>query len=117
MYAKRMKELRKSRGWTMEIFSEMIDVAKSSIAGYESGNRQPPIDRLVVIAEVFDTSTDYILGLTDDPDSKKDLRDVADFLDKDPIHYHGRPLSREELEPIKELLKLITRSTSESYCG
>ena len=34
---------------------------------YEQGYRDLPTDILVALAKLYDTSADYILGLTDDP--------------------------------------------------
>lgn len=109
MYGERIKMLRKKHRMTMDVLAEKIEVAKSSIAGYESEYRQPPLEKLQKLAEVFNTSTDYIIGLTDDPDSKKEYRNVKEFLDKDTLHWDGKPLKDEELKPIREMLEIIVR--------
>ncbi len=38
---------------------------------YEKGERVPPADALLAIADYFDVSTDYLLGRTNNPNSHK----------------------------------------------
>lgn len=107
-FGERIKEQRQRRRWTMEELAGHVDVAKSSIAGYESENRQPPIDKLAKFAEVFKVSTDYLLGLTDDPDPKKEQKNVREFLEKkDVLHWDDEPLSDNELKPIRDMLAMV----------
>lgn len=63
---KRIRELRKERKMTMKQLGEIIGVAESTISLYETGKRQPDNDILQRLADFFDTSTDYLLGRTDE---------------------------------------------------
>ncbi len=107
MFGERLRLLRKSNRLTMEEVGRRIGIAKSSYAGYESEHRMPPLDKLQKLASMYDVSTDYIIGLTDDPDPKKDRRNLKEFIEKDDLHYNGVPIPDEVLKPIKELLKII----------
>lgn len=109
MYGERLRQLRKAKKWTMEGVGERLGIKKSSYAGYENESRLPPIDKLQKLAIMYDVSTDYILGLTEDPDPKKDRRDIREFLDKEQLTWNGKPISEEELEPIKQLLEIVVR--------
>lgn len=97
----------------MESFGQMINVAKSSIASYEAENRQPSFEKLKKMAEVFNVSTDYLIGLTDDPDPKKSFRNVREFLDKEGLHYDGEKLSEKELEVLRGLVELLFKRKEE----
>ena len=44
-----------------------IGVAQEMISSYESGKAYPKADTLIKMAKYLETSTDYLLGLTDDP--------------------------------------------------
>ena len=44
--------------------ARLLRVDRSTISSYESSVRQPPLDTLSRIADVFDVSTDYLLGRT-----------------------------------------------------
>lgn len=109
MYGERLRLLRKVNRLTMEEVGRRLGIAKSSYAGYESESRMPPLDKLQKLASMYDVSTDYILGLTDDPDPKKDRRDMQEFLEKGQLHWNGKPLSEDELEPIRKLLEMVVR--------
>ena len=109
MYGERLRLLRKAHRLTMEEVGKRLGIAKSSYAGYENETRQPPLEKLQKLAEMYNVSTDYILGLTDDPDPKRDRRNVREFLMKKHLHWDGRPLSEEELEPIRKLLEIVVR--------
>ncbi len=59
----RIKKLRISSGYTQQQLAERLNVTKSLISAYESGQRSPSYDNLISIAYVFKVSTDYLLGV------------------------------------------------------
>jgi transcriptional regulator with XRE-family HTH domain len=66
----RLRGLRKEQNWTQDDVAERlvalgVTVGQGQIGHIEAGRRLPSIDLLVGLAQVFDTSTDYLLGLTD----------------------------------------------------
>ena len=63
----RLKAIREDRDITQKTLSEFLNIKQNTYSQYENGQRQLPIDTLIKLAEYFDTSTDYILGLTDTP--------------------------------------------------
>lgn len=69
-FAQRFKELREdSKHWTQDQAAEALGVSRSTIAGYESEekNRIPREETLHRIADLFHVSIDYLLGKTDEP--------------------------------------------------
>jgi transcriptional regulator with XRE-family HTH domain len=58
----RLAELRKSKTWSMQETADQLGIAKSTYAGYESGYREPSLKALSQIADLFETSVDYILN-------------------------------------------------------
>lgn len=109
MYGERLRLLRKANRLTMEEVGRRLGIAKSSYYGYENESRTPPLDKLQQLASMYDVSTDYILGLVDDPDPKKDIKNVSEILQKEKLHWNGRPLTEDELEPIRQLLEVVVR--------
>ena len=61
----RLYLLRKERHLTLEQFGVEIGVTKQTASRWESGNRQPTLDKLCMIAEFYGVSADYLLGLSD----------------------------------------------------
>ena len=67
IFAKRVKELRKSRGMTQKQLGEAIGLTQKAISTIESGLRETTFDKLILLAKFFNVSTDYLLGLKDEP--------------------------------------------------
>ena len=57
-----LKELRESNCITQEQLARQIDVSRSTIAGYESKNREPDFDKLLSLSRFFHVSVDYLLS-------------------------------------------------------
>ena len=45
---------------------DMIGVTKVSICGYENGTRTPSLETFCILADIFETTTDYLLGTVED---------------------------------------------------
>lgn len=65
MIGKRINELRKSSGMTQEELAEVLNISRSTLAGYEAENKHPPYRTLVKIAKYFGVSIYYLMGITD----------------------------------------------------
>jgi len=61
----RLKDIREDNDITQKTLSEYLNIRQNTYSQYETGQRQIPIDTLIKLALYFNTSTDYILGLTD----------------------------------------------------
>lgn len=62
----RLRDLREDRDMTQVELAECLHVAQSTLSQYENGQRQLPMELLIEAAKFFETSTDYILGLTNE---------------------------------------------------
>jgi transcriptional regulator with XRE-family HTH domain len=67
MILNRLTTLRKGKKWSLQYTADRLGIAKSTYAGYESGHRRPSLEAIKLMADLFDTSTDYILGRVDQP--------------------------------------------------
>ena len=67
MLGTRIKELRKEFGLSQVELAMRLEVTKQTISNWENENIQPSIDMLVSLANVFNVTTDYLLGLDDVP--------------------------------------------------
>lgn len=65
MYLKRLKDLRTDHDLTQENMADILKCHREVYRRYESGIRTLPIDYLVTIAKYYNTSTDYLVELTD----------------------------------------------------
>lgn len=63
-----LKKLRKQRGLTQIAVQMATGIDQALISKYESGERIPPTDVLMVLADYYGVSIDYILCRTDNPE-------------------------------------------------
>lgn len=77
MFSKRLKQLREEKGWLQSELAVKIDLSSSAISMYERGERDPDTETLKKLASLFDVTTDYLLGLDNEP-TKLDNR--ANYL-------------------------------------
>lgn len=61
----KLKLLRAEHNMTQSDLARQINVARATIAGYETRDRQPSYEKLTAIAETFGVSVDYLLDETD----------------------------------------------------
>ena len=62
MFVQRLKEIRKSRGFTSQQMADILEISSRSYRRYESGDRQPSFDTLIQIADKLNVSLDYLFG-------------------------------------------------------
>lgn len=60
-FGRRVKKLRKQRKWTQKELAEKLDVRFAQLNKYESGLHVPPVEKIIQLAEIFDTTVDYLL--------------------------------------------------------
>ena len=65
MFLDRVLQLIKEKGISKNKFLKDINLSKNSIDNWEKRGNIPPGDVIAKIAQYFNVSTDYILGLTD----------------------------------------------------
>lgn len=61
-----IKNLRLQYGYTQKLMAEKLNIKQNTYSQYETGARQISIDSLISLSKFYNTSTDYILGLTDE---------------------------------------------------
>jgi len=63
-YYKRIRELREDHDFTQRELAKMLDMPQPQYYRYEQGFRDIPTDILIKLADIYNTSTDYILERT-----------------------------------------------------
>lgn len=71
----RLKDLREDRDIPQKDIAALLNIKQNTYSQYENGQRQIPIDALILLAEFYNTSIDYILEITDEkiPYPKKSI--------------------------------------------
>lgn len=67
----RLKELRTENGLTQNQVAEILKITQNTYSQYECGTRTIPIESLIVLANFYDTSIDYIVNNSNDPSPHK----------------------------------------------
>ncbi|MBQ7096506.1 MAG: helix-turn-helix transcriptional regulator [Clostridia bacterium] len=66
-----LKLLRKNKGYTQIAVQMKTGIEQALISKYENGERVPPTETLLQLADFYDVSIDYILCRTNNPEINK----------------------------------------------
>ena len=67
----RIRDLREDRDLKQKQLAELLNCSQQVYSNYELGQRDIPTDILIKLALYYNVSTDYILGLTNNPKRNK----------------------------------------------
>lgn len=95
-FPERLRAARERQGWSQAELAERAGFQPSAISRFESGAAKPSFANLRRLAEVLDVSTDYLLGLVEDP-----LRAAEPG---DPLYRQVRELSEEHRALARRLI-------------
>ncbi|MBU2869125.1 helix-turn-helix transcriptional regulator [Colwellia sp. E2M01] len=109
--AEKIVRLRKQFGWSQEDLAEKMNISRQSVSKWESTNSIPDLNRIIMLAEVFDVSTDFLLK---DENEEFDSRDE----NKEPVTVK---ISLEQavkyIENKMEVSALITKGVMLCVCS
>lgn len=66
MYIDRLKEIRQDKDLYQKDIAKVLNMSQKQYSLYETGVRLIPIDKLATLAKYYNTSVDYLIGLTDE---------------------------------------------------
>lgn len=114
--ALRIRLLRSQKKLTQEALAEQINANRVTISHYESGAYNPSHDAILKMAKVFDVSSDYLLGRTDDPRRTPNLVTeeenngqsvISDEDIKFALFDGAKDVTDEQFEEVKQFAKAI----------
>lgn len=59
----RLKELRTKNNYNQTYVAEQLNISRQAISRWENGNATPDLDNLILLAKLYNTSVDDILGV------------------------------------------------------
>lgn len=65
--SERLQEQRLKKGKTQQEMADFLGLKPRVYQYYENGGRKPTLENLIILADFFDVSIDYLVGRTDDP--------------------------------------------------
>ncbi len=66
IFGERLKYLRTEKGIGQNLLSKELNLSNASISYWETGKQEPGAEALFKLANYFNVSADYLLGLSDD---------------------------------------------------
>lgn len=112
--ANKIVNLREEGNITQSELARRLGLDKSSMSKIESGSRKVSTDELKRISEIFEVSTDYLLGNTIDRNghtpswaTNDDKKDLKRFLEENAngMTYGGEGLTDEEQKQVRRVLE------------
>jgi transcriptional regulator with XRE-family HTH domain len=107
MFGTKLKQLRERHGLTQEQLAKQFNTLKSSISMYEHGVRLPNAELLIDVAQYFNVSTDYLLGIEKDNTIDEQLKEQEAL--KNALKKAGFMKKNEDLtdEELKKLMNFV----------
>ncbi len=92
--AERIKELREANGMTQTGMARKLSVTRSTVNAWEMGTNKPSIDKLSDIADLFQVTTDFLIG-----------RSSEQIIDVTCLDHEGIEVTRRLLNYMQSLQK------------
>ena len=110
VFGERIKNLRAERKWTQEYVCEKLNISSGALSRYETGMYEPKSLELVKdFANLFNVSTDYLLGKTDERNSIESYTSEVRAIARDVAK-----LNPDKKELFKNLLKQMSNEADEA---
>ena len=98
--ADRIQSLRKSKGISQEQLADDLGVSRQAVSKWESEQSTPDMDKIVLMSDYFEVTTDYILKGIEPVPVQLDHTTVGDVLDK-------KVLTKENGARIKKIIRYV----------
>lgn len=92
--AERIKELREANGMTQSGMAKKLSVTRSTVNAWEMGTNKPSLDKLADIADLFQVTTDFLIG-----------RSSEQIIDVTRLDHEGIEVTRRLLNYMQSLQK------------
>lgn len=122
---KRLKSEREKRHWSQKFVAEKIGITNTVLSNYERNYRDPDTETLKKLADLYEVTTDYLLGRSSDPSlTESDEKDIAKRMERlredlmkgssdgDGLNFLGEPMSEEAMESLLQSLEILERQTT-----
>ncbi|MGN1167049.1 MAG: helix-turn-helix domain-containing protein [Lachnospiraceae bacterium] len=104
-FSKKLKALRQENKMTQQYVADYLNVARSTIAGYETKSRQPSHEKLTSLANLFHVTVDYLLD--DESITLDGSRCAIHSEDEKKLIAKYRKLSNDSKKSLFEYIQLL----------
>lgn len=102
IFSERLKSLREQSDYTQKDIAEMLGLTQSSYSKYEYGTREPNLENIEKLSEIFNVSIDFLFGKESKKMEVVDIPILVDIVDENLIY------DQEEKFPLPESFILGT---------
>ncbi|WP_405101873.1 helix-turn-helix domain-containing protein [Oceanobacillus sp. FSL H7-0719] len=125
MFPERLRYARKLRGYSQEELAKKINSTKSTISNYENEYSSPSNEILKNLADILHTSTDFLLGRSDNINESEEnslvsMEQINQFLKKYKIDQSGffdiekwKAMGPEEFQQLESYFQFIVSEAEE----
>lgn len=64
-FGTKLRKLRKDNNMTQKQLADKLEITKATVSAYETNAKYPSIEVLIKISNIFNVSSDYLLGLSE----------------------------------------------------
>lgn len=80
-FSEKLKALRKEHGDTQSTLAHQLNVSQNAVYNWENGKREPNLDTILKIADIYSVSIDYLMGISNKEESFCDMTTFQDEID------------------------------------
>jgi transcriptional regulator with XRE-family HTH domain len=103
--SERLKTSRENKNFKQNKIAELLDIHNSTLAKYESGDREPDSNTLIRLADLYEVSLEWLItGKSSKLTNTYTVDPTRDFLTLEGVKYE---LTKEEAEHLKESLEMF----------
>lgn len=109
MFALRLKELREEAGYSQAMLARKLGVGQSTVGMWENGQNRPQNAKLEMLSSIFNVSTDYLLGRSDERNKQQDdVWALREKVRRDPERRILFDLARDaDIEDVRQAVAVI----------
>lgn len=101
-FSKRLTTLRNANNWSKTTVAKHLNVPLSTYANYEYGIREPDIKTISKISKLYNVSTDYLLGMSNDTNNT--VQNEVDLETSPILAYGGEKATKDDMDIIKAII-------------
>ena len=101
-FAIRLKQLRKTQGYTQQQLADLLGISKSAVSMYESGVREPELALIQRMTGIFSVNVDTLIGTSSE--AQEEITASPFHNMKKLIARNGNKLTEEERDKLIKLL-------------
>lgn len=79
-YTQRLKDLREDKDLTQENLAKKLNMKREQYRRYETGINEIKASHIIMFAKFYNVSADYILGLTNEPTNKWNIKNQNNIM-------------------------------------